>query len=1310
MPRPQNSEVEAFLQRVASLPADAPGSSLDGVLKPAIEIEHELRYLFANEQSHERLADPHVGLVDVFDAPGTIRTTHARIVQNDEDRSKHYIMPLIWSRRLEGPCMLDELADFEKNWNIFTQGSLSRLSDWNNVVAAGGAVMACLQPLPPAIKELSYDSPVKLRYERKYPSADIDLFLWGLSLEETVGKIKQIYEAVREAIPLEVKLTCVRTRNTVSIHSQYPYRPVQIILRQYSSPAQVVVGFDVDSCCCLYDGSRVYASPRAIVAMMRQANTIDPSLCSSSYELRLAKYTTRDFEIYYPNLRRDDVDPKIYERHDANLEGLARLLVFEQIPQHTRSAALDSRVSKAEPASAEMSEYDVSSLHIPYGRGWDADKINIRIHQTDLRMNSTLDPKYKGLHRHPAFFGTVEECMEDCCGTCPEALDEDQRKVQEENDRHHIRGRISFIPSHFGRTYLPGSVPSVNETEWIAQAYITPTDKFFTAIAAHDRVAVSNLLREIGLNCRDCVGRTPLHLAILSSAPDIACDFVHAGARITTQMVDGRNSLHLAAQLDQLEVVHTLLERSAVNQETSKGTTDQKTPCKDGVGVSSRRSSQDDSSEEDGEVLTEAAESHHPILPSSDDEAAPDVLDVNGIDHDLHFTPLCYAILFSSPPVVEALLNAGASVDSVLTNDRPAVLPLALTLFIEDEDCACRIAEKLISAGASSSAADEQGTIFHQAVAANKIGLVTTFLRCDSSGIKALEQDHGGLGAKFDEAASVSVARQGTAAHSNVLSATALVDEQSSEASSLVKAVYDNDLEAFVNIANLYRHSSPRIELDADPSLLAAIFAKDRPEILDEYIRRTGIGIGIPAAAGTEALLVVPEDPKNDRYPGLSFHGRKRPDLARENDPVIVPVVEELTLPLLWQAASAGACEIVKYLAGDRPLSAYRFYSLSNSDERALGLRQVEHLEQLLPRWLGWVITPLGETPLFAGIESKSLGVIRTLVSDPSPFPLRELMLAERVKGLGVNALMFAIYLNCDTELVNFLLKRFVSPVVLDETNGFNIFHYMCDKDHIELLKHSLHKLPLDHVKLLLAQQTKDLHQTALHIAVQRGHIDAVCAMLKFLTAWNVIGDFLHVRDANGSTALHVAVQASFPDIVGHLIDVAPAGLGMENGGGRTPLEMAVLQDLIVRTRANQCPPSRGGTEGDVPVLREMLARRLEEGVLRADSLLGKQLFALADKLEAKHAVQLDGNADDIPQPFCKPACADPLRTLRIVRAGMVRHGPISRQLVHRTQVEASFSARINTNSEEENVRGGVDAQALRGSLVYRRMHMANGQ
>jgi hypothetical protein len=220
--------------------------------------------------------------------------------------------------------------------------------------------------------------------------------------------------------------------------------------------------------------------------------------------------------------------------------------------------------------------------------------------------------------------------------------------------------------------------------------------------------------------------------------------------------------------------------------------------------------------------------------------------------------------------------------------------------------------------------------------------------------------------------------------------------------------------------------------------------------MLDEYIRRTGLGIDVPDAGETDLEDFVAVNNKNKIYTGLLVHGQKRLDLARQNDPDIVPVVEKQTIPLVWQAATAGACDIVDYLAGDRPLAAYRFYALSNSDARARDLLRVPDLGKLLPELLGWTITPLCETPLFAGIQSQNLALVKKLIYK-SPHVVASalherytnrfiyqyyLTSVSRVKGLGVNAVMFAIYMNCDTDLVDFLLGQSISPAVLDETNG----------------------------------------------------------------------------------------------------------------------------------------------------------------------------------------------------------------------------------------------------------------------------------
>ena len=180
--------VQEFISRLQALPP-GPGVSLDDVLEPALDDETQLRKLFATERQHDRLADPHVGLVDVFDAPDVIRTTRARIVQGPDDLSARYAMPLDEAkRRKEGaPCMVASLEEFKKNWGIFTEGSLSQLIDWNNVVAAGGSVLACLLPLDDAAK-VSKRSIRKHYHSKAYPTSDIDLFLWGLTPEQVFSE------------------------------------------------------------------------------------------------------------------------------------------------------------------------------------------------------------------------------------------------------------------------------------------------------------------------------------------------------------------------------------------------------------------------------------------------------------------------------------------------------------------------------------------------------------------------------------------------------------------------------------------------------------------------------------------------------------------------------------------------------------------------------------------------------------------------------------------------------------------------------------------------------------------------------------------------------------------------------------------------------------------------------------------------------------------------------------------------------------------------------------------------------------------
>jgi hypothetical protein len=51
---------------------------------------------------------------------------------------------------------------------------------------------------------------------------------------------------------------------------------IQIILRLYESPAEVLYGFDCDSYCCAYDGKGVWVSPRWLFAIHHSVNVLNP--------------------------------------------------------------------------------------------------------------------------------------------------------------------------------------------------------------------------------------------------------------------------------------------------------------------------------------------------------------------------------------------------------------------------------------------------------------------------------------------------------------------------------------------------------------------------------------------------------------------------------------------------------------------------------------------------------------------------------------------------------------------------------------------------------------------------------------------------------------------------------------------------------------------------------------------------------------------------------------------------------------------------------------------------------------------------
>lgn len=195
------------------------------------------------------------------------------------------------------------------------------------------------------------------------------------------------------------------------------------------------------------------------------------------------------------------------------------------------------------------------------------------------------------------------------------------------------------------------------------------------------------------------------------------------------------------------------------------------------------------------------------------------------------------------------------------------------------------------------------------------------------------------------------------------------------------KAIEDHDFEAFVQIVEMYKSLPKKATLPEE--LLLWIIEEDQVEMLDLFVRWTGLGIVIKLPKQETDQDLELSHTESKLYLGLDVNGKKRFDLARKHDPNASTSTRQF--PMLWQACRLNALGVMEYLAGSRPLAAYRFYMSSTSDDRAKQLKKVAEFEKVLPEWLGWTVDQLlGDTPLVAAVIGGKLPTVKWLFDNAS--------------------------------------------------------------------------------------------------------------------------------------------------------------------------------------------------------------------------------------------------------------------------------------------------------------------------------------
>jgi hypothetical protein len=140
---------------------------------------------------------------------------------------------------------------------------------------------------------------------------DYDLFLVGhksdLEAKEAINALASHLSNYWESIEVYRTPNCITffTPNYPPKTEARPYTSkaiVQVILRRYSTDAEVIHGFDMGSSAIMWDGARVRMTALGKLAAEHGVNVLNLAARRASYESRLARYFDRGFDLVLPEL------------------------------------------------------------------------------------------------------------------------------------------------------------------------------------------------------------------------------------------------------------------------------------------------------------------------------------------------------------------------------------------------------------------------------------------------------------------------------------------------------------------------------------------------------------------------------------------------------------------------------------------------------------------------------------------------------------------------------------------------------------------------------------------------------------------------------------------------------------------------------------------------------------------------------------------------------------------------------------------------------------------------------------------------
>lgn len=244
------------------------------------------------------------------------------------------------------------------------------------------------------------------------PYNDIDLFIYGCTHDEAIEKVRLVYSKLEEYSMKIEKYVHIshpykfcevsRSRNAITFCPERRYcatglkiPDIQIILRLYSGPSEILHGFDVDCCCTGYDGKDIWLTQRALFALRNGYNTVNFDVMSPSYCDRLLKYASRNMAIHIPHFSRENIRTELLERDIYPIRDMQHSLTntnYCRLEEYTNLMQKQTGLSKliiAEKCDVELdkSNYNEVLLETPGAiSDYDINGRNLDKHDRKLRF------------------------------------------------------------------------------------------------------------------------------------------------------------------------------------------------------------------------------------------------------------------------------------------------------------------------------------------------------------------------------------------------------------------------------------------------------------------------------------------------------------------------------------------------------------------------------------------------------------------------------------------------------------------------------------------------------------------------------------------------------------------------------------------------------------------------------------------------------------------------------------------------------------------------------------------------------------